>query len=156
MKISKKQNMKQYLLIFLVVGVLVGLVVVGVKYKDKLSKLKNFFNFECVDISKLETENEKHKKDIVLLSKERELLKPLMDKQKNFSDSLRKVDSLLKLEILKEREYTKILERRLSSSKDSVRKYRSVYTQSVKKYEQMKKNQKKPTNEQTLEFFKKY
>jgi len=148
--------MKKYLVIFLVVVALVVLTLVGFKYKDQLLKLKNFFNFECVDISKLESENEKHKKDIVLLSKERELLKPLMEKQKNFSDSLRKVDSLLRLEIEKEKERTKILEKRLSCSKDSVKKYRSAYSQSVKKYEKMKKNQKKPTNEQTLEFFKKY
>lgn len=148
--------MKQYFLIFLLVVVLVGLVFIGFKYKDQLLKLKNFFNFECVDISKLESENEKHKRDIQLLSRERELIKPLMEKQKKISDSLMKVDSILRLDIYREKEYTKTLEKRLSCSKDSVKKYRSAYSQSVKKYEQMKKNQRKPSNEQTLDFFKKY
>ena len=48
------------------------------------------------------------------------------------------------------------LEVRLSKSLDSVNKYKFIWKNNVGKYRDLKKNQKKPSNQQTLDFFKKY
>ena len=148
--------MSKYLVIFLIGVVVVALGLVGYKYRAEILKMKNFFNFKGVDIEKLEQDNKRLKKDINLISIERDLLKPQIEKYEIISDSLTRVDSLNRVELLRIREQNKILERRLQSSKDSVNKYKSVWNENKKKYDKFKKTQKKPSNEQTLEFFKNY
>jgi len=146
--------MKNYLSIFLIVLILGVLGFFGYKYREQILGLGNLFN--KVDISKLQEDNKKLEEDIRLISLERDLLKPQIEKFQLMNDSLAKVDSLNRIDLLKIREENKILEKRLSSSKDSVKKYKSVWNENVKKYNKIKKNQKKPSNQQTLEFFKKY
>ena len=108
------------------------------------------------DTSSLEEKNKELLEDIKNIEQQRDSLKPLIERYKMETDSLMGVDSLYQIQIKSLKEKNRQLGVILSKSKDSVSKYRSRWSESVKKYEWMKKNQKKPSNQQTLEFFKKY
>ena len=155
-KFYKKELMNKYLIFFLVGIGVIFLGFLGFKYKDKMSDLKNLFNLSGVDVAKLEKDNLKLKEDIKQICLERDLLKPEIKKYELRADSLSKLDSLNRVELFKIKEQNKILERRLRSSKDSVNKYKSVWTENLKKYNKFKRSQRKPSNSQTLEFFKNY
>jgi predicted nuclease with TOPRIM domain len=94
--------------------------------------------------------------DIKNIEQQRDSLKPLIERYKMEADSLMGVDSLYQIQIKNLKEKNRQLDVRLSKSKDSVLKYRNRWSESVEKYEWMKKNQKVPSNQQTLDFFKKY
>lgn len=148
--------MNKYLIFFLVGVGIIFLGFFGFKYKDEIFNLKNLFNLSGVDVDKLEKDNLRLKEDIKLICLERDLLKPQIRKYEMRADSLSKVDSLNRIELFKMKEQNRILERRLQSSKDSVTKYKSVWRENQKKYNKFKKSQRKPSNSQTLEFFKNY
>jgi hypothetical protein len=141
--------MKNILIIFTLVLILGGgLLYWGLVMKFELPKWS--------DISALEEKNEKLLEDIKNIEQQRDSLKPLIERYKMETDSLMGVDLLYQIQIKNLKEKNRQLDVRLSRSKDSVLKYRNRWSESVEKYEWMKKNQKVPSNQQTLDFFKKY
>ena len=141
--------MKNILIIFTLVLILGGgLLYWGLVMKFELPKWS--------DSSALDEKNKKLLEDIKNIEQQRDSLKPLIERYKMETDSLMGVDSLYQIQIKNLKEKNRQLDVRLSKSKDSVLKYRNRWSESVEKYEWMKKNQKVPSNQQTLDFFKKY
>ena len=147
--------MKNFLIGLLILCLVGGGVYWGVKYGFKFPNIE-WSKFNPFGNSKLEKENERLSEKIEELESKSDSLQPLIKKYQLQTDSLQKIDSLIQIEISDIRKKNIILERRLSQSKDSVSKYRNNWKKSVKKYEDMKKHQKVPTNQQALDFFKKY
>ena len=141
--------MKNILIIFTLVLILGG----GLLYWGLVMK---FELPQWSDSSALEEKNKQLLEDIKNIEQQRDSLKPLIERYKMETDSLMGVDSLYQIQIKNLKEKNRQLDIRLSKSKDSVSKYRNRWSESVKKYEWMKKNQKVPSNQQTLDFFKKY
>ena len=137
--------MKNFLIIILCIVILGGLGYYGYQIYKKLP-----------ETSKLEEDNLRLKNDIDRIEAERDSLKPLIEKIKLQTDSLIGVDSIYRKEIIDLKIKNSQLEVRLSKSLDSANKYRSIWKNNVGKYKDLKKNQKKPSNQQTLDFFKKY
>lgn len=106
--------------------------------------------------STLEEENKRLQEEIIDLEHKRDSLKPIIEKYEMQTDSLLKIDSTFQNQIILLKSENLRLERRLQSSKDSVNKYKNIWKGNKRKYQDLKKNQKKPSNQQTLEFFKKY
>lgn len=106
--------------------------------------------------STLEEENKRLQEEIIDLEHKRDSLKPIIEKYEMQTDSLLKIDSTFHDQILMLKSENLRLERRIQSSKDSVNKYKNIWKGNKRKYQDLKKNQKKPSNQQTLEFFKKY
>jgi len=145
-KNSKKvKYMKNFLIIILCIAILGGLGYLGYQVYKK-----------SPETSKLEEDNLRLKNDIERIESERDSLKPLIEKIKLQTDSLIGVDSIYRKEIMNLKIKNSQLEVRLSKSLDSVNKYKSIWKNNVGKYRDLKKNQKKPSNQQTLDFFKKY
>jgi len=71
-------------------------------------------------------------------------------------DSIYKVGLRLDSMIKKDREKIKIQEAKLKISIDTLNNYKKRWKIDRDKIEEMKRNQRIPTNEETLEFFKKY
>jgi hypothetical protein len=107
-------------------------------------------------ISELEEKNSKLSKDISNIQLERDSLQPIMEKLKLQQDSLYRVDSCYKKELEDLRNKNILIEKKLSRSIDSLNKYKPLWFISRKKYQDIKKSKRKPTNQQVLEFFKKY
>ena len=137
--------MKNFLIIILCISILGGLGYYGYQIYKKSLKT-----------SQLEEDNTRLKNDIDRIEAERDSLKPLIEKIKLQTDSLIGVDSIYRKEISQLKLRNSQLEVRLSKSLDSVSKYKSIWKNNVNKYKDLKKNQKKPSNQQTLDFFKKY
>ena len=137
--------MKNFLIIILCIVILGGLGYYGYQIYKKLP-----------ETSKLEEDNLRLKNDIDRIEAERDSLKPLIEKIKLQTDSLIGVDSIYRKEIIDLKIKNSQLEVRLSKSLDSANKYKSIWKNNVNKYKDLKKNQKKPSNQQTLDFFKKY
>ena len=106
--------------------------------------------------STLEEENKRLQEEIIDLEHKRDSLKPIIEKYEMQTDSLLKIDSTFQNQIILLKSENLRLERRLQSSKDSANKYKNIWKGNKRKYQDLKKNQKKPSNQQTLEFFKKY
>jgi len=106
--------------------------------------------------STLEKENKRLQEQINDLEHKRDSLKPIIEKYEMQTDSLLKIDSSFQNQILVLKSENLILERKIQSSKDSANKYKNIWKGNKRKYQDLKKNQKKPSNQQTLEFFKKY
>jgi chromosome segregation ATPase len=140
--------MRNFLLVILVISLIVGLYFA--------------FTFDWFKIfnpstnTTLEEKNKELMGQIEDLEHQRDSLKPLIEKYELRTDSLLKIDSTFQIQISLLKSENIRLERRLQSSKDSANKYKNIWRGSKKKYQELKKNQKKPTNQQTLEFFKKY
>lgn len=137
--------MKNFLIIILCIVVLGGLGYYGYQIYKKSLKT-----------SQLEEDNTRLKNDIDRIEAERDSLKPLIEKIKLQTDSLIGVDSIYRKEISQLKLRNLQLDAKLSKSLDSVSKYKSIWKNNVNKYKDLKKNQKKPSNQQTLDFFKKY
>jgi chromosome segregation ATPase len=137
--------MKNFLIIILCIIVLGGLGYYGYQIYKK-----------SPETSKLEEDNIRLKNDIDKIEAERDALKPLIEKIKLQTDSLSDMDSIYKKEIISLKLKNSQLEARLSKSLDSANKYKSIWKNNTNKYKDLKKNQKKPSNQQTLDFFKKY
>jgi len=137
--------MKNFLIIILCISILGGLGYYGYQIYKKLP-----------ETSKLEEDNLRLKNDIERIESERDSLKPLIEKIKLQTDSLISVDSIYRKEIMNLKIKNSQLEVRLSKSLDSANKYKSIWKNNVNKYKDLKKNQKKPSNQQTLDFFKNY
>jgi hypothetical protein len=137
--------MKNFLIIILCISILGGLGYYGYQIYKKLP-----------ETSKLEEDNLRLKNDIERIESERDSLKPLIEKIKLQTDSLIGVDSIYRKEIIDLKIKNSQLEVRLSKSLDSANKYKSIWKNNLGKYKDLKKNQKKPSNQQTLDFFKKY
>ena len=137
--------MKNFLIIILCISILGGLGYYGYQIYKKLP-----------ETSKLEEDNLRLKNDIERIESERDSLKPLIEKIKLQTDSLIGVDSIYRKEIIDLKIKNSQLEVRLSKSLDSANKYKSIWKNNLGKYKGLKKNQKKPSNQQTLDFFKKY
>jgi len=140
--------MKNFLLGILVISLIVGLYFA---FKFDWSKI-----FNPSTNTALEEKNKELMGQIEDLEHQRDSLKPLIEKYEIRTDSLLKIDSTFQVQILLLKSENIRLERRLQSSKDSANKYKNIWTDNKKKYKELKKNQKKPTNQQTLDFFKKY
>jgi len=137
--------MKNFLIIILCIAILGGLGYLGYQIYKKLP-----------ETSKLEEDNLRLKSDIDRIEAERDSLKPLIEKIKLQTDSLIGVDSIYRKEIINLKIKNSQLEIRLTKSLDSVNKYKFIWKNNVNKYKDLKKNQKKPSNQQTLDFFKNY
>jgi hypothetical protein len=140
--------MKNFLLGILIISLIVGLYFA---FTFDWSKI-----FNPSTNNTLEQKNKELMGQIADLEHQRDSLKPLIEKYEFRTDSLLKIDSSFQTQISLLKSENVRLERRLQSSKDSVSKYKNIWRGSKKKYQELKKNQKKPTNQQTLEFFKKY
>jgi chromosome segregation ATPase len=140
--------MKNFLLGILVISLIVGLYFA---FTFDWSKI-----FNPSTNTALEEKNKELMGQIEDLEHQRDSLKPLIEKYEMRTDSLLKIDSTFQVQISLLKSENIRLERRLQSSKDSVNKYKNIWTDNKKKYKELKKNQKKPTNQQTLDFFKKY
>ena len=140
--------MKNFLLGILLISLIVGLYFA---FTFDWSKL---FNQSTNTI--LEEKNKELLGQIDDLEDQRDSLKPLIEKYELRTDSLLKIDSTFQVQIMILKSENLRLERKLQSSKDSANKYKNIWRGSKKRYQELKKNQKKPTNQQTLEFFKKY
>jgi hypothetical protein len=137
--------MKNFLIIILCIAILGGLGYLGYQIYKKFP-----------ETSKLEKDNLRLKSDIDRIEAERDSLKPLIEKIKLQTDSLIGVDSIYRKEIMNLKIKNSQLEVRLTKSLDSVNKYKFIWKNNVGKYKNLKKNQKKPSNQQTLDFFKNY
>ena len=137
--------MKNFLIIILCIVILGGLGYLGYQIYKNLP-----------ETSKLEKDNLRLKSDIDRIEAERDSLKPLIKKIKLQTDSLIGVDSIYRKEIMNLKIKNSQLEVRLTKSLDSVNKYKFIWKNNVGKYKNLKKNQKKPSNQQTLDFFKNY
>jgi len=137
--------MKNFLIIILCISILGGLGYLGYKIYKK-----------SPETSKLEEDNLRLKSDIDRIESERDSLKPLIEKIKLQTDSLIGLDSIYRKEIIDLKIKNSQLEVRLTKSLDSANKYKFIWKKNVGKYRDLKKNQKKPSNQQTLDFFKKY
>jgi len=145
-KNSKKvKYMKNFLIIILCIVILGGLGYYGYQIYKNLPST-----------SKLEEDNRRLQNDIDRIEAERDSLKPLIQKIKLQTDSLSDLDSIYKKEIISLKLKNSQLGVRLSKSLDSVSKYKSIWKNNMNKYKDLKKNQKKPSNQQALDFFKKY
>jgi len=140
--------MKNFLL-----GILVIFLIVGSYFAFTFDWSK-MFN-QSINTT-LEEKNKELLSQIDDLEHQRDSLTPLIEKYEMRTDSLLKIDSSFQIQIILLKSENLRLERRLQSSKDSANKYRNIWSDNKKKYKELKKNQKKPTNQQTLEFFKKY
>jgi len=140
--------MRNFLLGILVISLLVGLYFA---FTFDWSKI-----FNPSTNTTLEEKNKELMGQIENLEHQRDSLKPLIKKYEMRTDSLLKIDSTFQVQISLLKSENIRLERRLQSSKDSANKYKNIWTDNKKKYKELKKNQKKPTNQQTLDFFKKY
>jgi len=140
--------MRNFLLGILVFSLLVGLYFA---FTFDWSKI-----FNPSTNTTLEEKNKELMGQIENLEHQRDSLKPLIEKYEMRTDSLLKIDSTFQVQISLLKSENIRLERRLQSSKDSANKYKNIWTDNKKKYKELKKNQKKPTNQQTLDFFKKY
>jgi chromosome segregation ATPase len=140
--------MKNFLLGILVISLIVGLYFA---FTFDWSKI-----FNPSTNTALEEKNKELMGQIEDLEHQRDSLKPLIEKYEIRTDSLLKIDSTFQVQISLLKSENIRLERRLQSSKDSANKYKNIWTDNKKKYKELKKNQKKPTNQQTLDFFKKY
>jgi chromosome segregation ATPase len=140
--------MKNFLLGILVISLIVGLYFA---FTFDWSKI-----FNPSTNTALEEKNKELMGQIEDLEHQRDSLKPLIEKYEMRTDSLLKIDSTFQVQISLLKSENIRLERRLQSSKDSANKYKNIWTDNKKKYKELKKNQKKPTNQQTLDFFKKY
>lgn len=137
--------MKNFLIIILCIVILGGLGYYGYQIYKNLPST-----------SKLEEDNRRLQNDIDRIEAERDSLKPLIQKIKLQTDSLSDLDSIYKKEIISLKLKNSQLGVRLSKSLDSVSKYKSIWKNNMNKYKDLKKNQKKPSNQQALDFFKKY
>jgi chromosome segregation ATPase len=140
--------MKNFLLGILVISLIVGLYFA---FTYDWSKI-----FNPSTNTTLEEKNKELLGQIDDLEHQRDSLRPLIEKYEMRTDSLLKIDSSFQVQILLLKSENLRLERKLQSSKDSANKYKNIWSDNRKKYKELKKNQKKPTNQQTLEFFKKY
>jgi hypothetical protein len=68
-----------------------------------------------------------------------------MDIRKNLTESIQKLKN----------DY-EVLERKSQRNLDSLNKWKNYHQSNKKKIEEIKKNRKNPTNQETLDFFKKY
>lgn len=140
--------MKNFLL-----GILVIFLIVGLYFAFTVDWSKIF---NPSTNTTLEEKNKELIGQIEDLEHQRDSLKPLIEKYEMRTDSLLKIDSTFQVQISLLKSENIRLEKRLQSSKDSANKYKNIWTDNKKKYKELKKNQKKPTNQQTLDFFKKY
>jgi len=137
--------MKNFLIIILCIAILGGLGYLGYQIYKKTP-----------ETSKLEEDNLRLKSDKDKIKAERDSLKSLIEKIKLQTDSFIGVDSIYRKEIINLKIKNSQLEIRLTKSLDSVNKYKFIWKNNVNKYKDLKKNQKKPSNQQTLDFFKNY
>jgi len=145
--------MQKFLIIFLIIFLLGGIAYWGVKFKFPnfdFSKLNPFKK------SDLELTEERLIKRIKLLESKSDSLDPIISRYQTRTDSLIKVDSIIDLKIINLKEKDLQLEKKFTQSKDSLSKYRNILKDAMKKYEELKKNKKTPSNKETIDFFKKY
>ena len=141
--------------IFLVLGIiLIGLVIFwGVKYKFKIP---DFSKWNIFGKSELDITEERLLQRLTDLERKSDSIGPILEKYQHTTDSLRKNDSLIDLKVFDLKQKDLLLERKLSQSKDSLNKYRNNLRDVMKNYDQVKKNTKKSSNKETIDFFKKY
>jgi len=113
---------------------------------------KNFFG----DPSKLERDNSRLLSKIESLEKQKDSIDLIKKRLEVRYDSIYKVGLRLDSMIKKDREKIKIQEAKLKISIDTLNNYKKRWKIDRDKIEEMKRNQRIPTNEETLEFFKKY
>jgi hypothetical protein len=141
--------------IFLVLGIiLIGIGVFwGIKYKFKLPDFSKWNPFGKSDLDITEERLLERLND---LERKSDSIAPILVKYQHTTDSLRKNDSLIDLKVLDLKQKDLLLEKKLLQSKDSLNKYRNNMRDLVKKYDEMKKNPKKSSNKDALDFFQKY
>ena len=103
-----------------------------------------------------DTTNVRLQHEIDSLSDLSENLQPLIKKYQHQVDSMSVIDSIYDIKITSLKNENSTLERKLLSSKDSANKYKNSWKQSLKKYKELKESQKEPSNQETLDFFKKH
>ena len=130
--------MKNFLL-----GILVIFLIVGLYFAFTVDWSKIFNQSTNTT---LEEKNKELMGQIEDLEHLRDSLKPLIEKYEMRTDSLLKIDSTFQVQISLLKSENIRLEKRLQSSKDSANKYKNIWTDNKKKYKELKKNQKKPTN----------
>jgi len=113
---------------------------------------KNFFG----DHSKLERDNFRLLSKIENLEKQKDSIDLIKKRLEVRYDSIYKVGLRLDSMIKKDREKIKVQEAKLKISIDTLNNYKKRWKIDRDKIEEMKRNQRIPTNEETLEFFKKY
>lgn len=113
---------------------------------------KNFFG----DPTKLEVDNSRLLKNIENLERQKDSIESIKRRLEVRYDSIYKVGIRLDSMIKKDRAKIKIQEVKLKISIDTLNVYKKRWKIDRKKIEDMKKNQRIPTNEETLDFFKKY
>ena len=113
---------------------------------------KNFFG----DPTKLEVDNSRLLKNIENLERQKDSIESIKKRLEVRYDSIYKVGIRLDSMIKKDREKIKIQEYKLKMSVDTLNIYKKRWKIERKKIEEMKKNQRIPTNEETFDFFKKY
>jgi hypothetical protein len=113
---------------------------------------KNFFG----DPTKLEVDNSRLLKNIENLERQKDSIESIKKRLEVRYDSIYKVGIRLDSMIKKDREKIKIQEYKLKMSVDTLNIYKKRWKIDRKKIEEMKKNQRIPTNEETFDFFKKY
>ncbi len=132
--------------ILVIISVIAGLILIGcvIYYfvDQKITKLENEKKGYVLDIEKL-----KHKSDS---------LQPLITESENKIKVLTEERKELRLEVEKWKEKIKEQEVNSQKLKSSVNKFRKDLVENKKKYEELKKARKTPSNEQTIDFFEKY
>jgi len=107
-------------------------------------------------ITELENCNKKYKEDIENLKSRSDSLQPKIKEAEEKIVVLTKERQDLKDEVVKWKGLIEKQEKNSKRLKDSVNKYKKEFEDNKKKYDGLKKSQKQPTNQQTLEFFEKY
>ena len=108
------------------------------------------------DPNDLEKENSKLKENNKTIQFERDSLKLVNIKLKAEFDSVYKVTQRLEESIKKSKAEYDLLKQKSKRNLDSLNKWKNIYYENEKKLEEIRKNQKESTNQETLDFFKKY
>jgi hypothetical protein len=145
--------MKNFLFLFVIICFLGGVAYWGIKYKFKMPDISALNPFGKSEFEKKVEEFTNRIKD---LESKSDSLQPIIARYQKTTDSLLVVDSLIEMEITDLRLKDRQLEKKLSQSKDSLDKYRNTLKDSMKRYEEMKKNKNLSSNKETIDFFKKY
>lgn len=134
------QNIFKY--IFLPIIIIFGIYIVW----------KTYFG----DTDELEIANIKLKKENKTIQKTRDSLDLVNQELSTKYDSVFKIKENLLVSIDKLKEDYELLERKSRKNLDSAKKWKQFYMTNKQKIEDLKKNRKEPSNQETLDYFKKY
>ena len=106
--------------------------------------------------TQLELSNKQLKDKIELLESKKDSILKIKGKLKLEYDSLLKINNKYDSLVKKDKEMILFRERQLRKSLDSLNKYKNQMILTKKKIEELKKRMRVPSNQETLDFFKKY